>query len=167
MTLKRPTAENAAEARALVYRCLARREYSRMELRQKLQRAGVAPAVADGVLEELTGLGVVDDRRFAESFTRARVERGYGPERLRYELRTHGLSDQMIADALAPYAREWQRRLERLAEKRRALDSRGDAASQARNARYLVRRGFNTQAVNDTVLKSLKRKGRVDDEEVE
>jgi len=151
----------------LVYRCLARREHSRLELQNKLAQAGVAADIGAAVLAELIDLGVVDDHRFAESFTRARVERGYGPERLRQELRTHGLSDELIAVTLAPYAQEWQRRLERLAERRNMTDGHADIATQARHARFLRRRGFNAQAVNKIVLQGLKRKGRADDEEVE
>ncbi len=151
----------------MVYRCLARREYSRLELQNKLAQAGVAAEVMAAVLTDLAGQGVVDDRRFAESFARARVERGYGPERLRQELRNHGLKDELIAATLAPYAHEWQRRLERLAERRNMTGDPADVATQARHARFLRRRGFNAQAVHKIVLQGLKRKGRADDEEVE
>lgn len=71
---------------------LARREYARCELEQKLHRRFPDATAAIGpVLDQLEHEGLLSDTRFLESFTRSRVNRGYGPLRIAGELRNRGL----------------------------------------------------------------------------
>ena len=72
---------------------LARREQSRCELEEKLQRRFPDATAAIGpVLDSLEHEGLLSDARFLENFTRSRVRRGYGPRRIAADLRQRGVT---------------------------------------------------------------------------
>ena len=52
---------------------LARRDYSRADLRDKLIAAGASRAEADAVLDEIAGLGYLSDARFANALVRQKT----------------------------------------------------------------------------------------------
>ncbi len=66
------------QARSVALRLLARREHSRYELALKLRQRRIPPDVFDPVLDEYECEGWLDDDRFAEIYTRQRIERVTG-----------------------------------------------------------------------------------------
>ncbi len=132
---------------------LARREHSRQELHMRLAREGYPDDEIDKALADLVESNYQSDRRFAEMMVRSRIRQGYGPARLRAELRTHHLPDDLIAGLLAEAEADW------LAQARAQLQRRyGDAAphdyrERAKRMQFLVRRGFDpatARAATDT-----------------
>lgn len=95
-----------AKCMAAGVRLLAGREYSRLELTNKLSRRFSAEAV-DAVVDELVDLKVLDDQRYGEAFCRSRVERGYGPGYIARELERNGLDAELIDTFLEPYQDQW------------------------------------------------------------
>ena len=75
---------------------LARREHSARELSHKLKSRDYDEVSIQAVIESLIDEGLQSDDRFAEQFTRSRVEKGYGPIRIRQELRERGIADSPI-----------------------------------------------------------------------
>ncbi|HEY7018912.1 MAG TPA: regulatory protein RecX [Gaiellaceae bacterium] len=126
-----------AEALAVAKRALARREHSSRSLQERLLRAGVTADEAGEVVEELRGLGLVDDARFAEERARVLAERGKGDAAIRFELERAGVDGEGIEEALASVEPEPER-AERLVERR--------GASPA-TARLLASRGFDEAVV--------------------
>jgi regulatory protein len=117
-------------------RLLAGREYSRLELANKLSRRFSAEVI-DAVVEELISLKVLDDERYGEAFCRSRVERGYGPGYIARELEQNGLGTELVDTLLEPYQGQWFERALAQAQKahrpkRRSfqpsLDPQDDAA---------------------------------------
>lgn len=94
-------APDSDAVREAAVRLLARREHSRSELRGKLARKlGVeVEDVLDEVLDALADQGLQSDDRFAQSFCRLRAEKGYGPIRIRAELRQRGVGDAVVERA--------------------------------------------------------------------
>jgi len=150
-----PTAVRSLKARALQW--LAQREQSRVELRRKLLRqaraelasdeheerlANVAEQV-DAVLDWLEANGYLSAERFVESRVHARAAR-YGNLRIRQELQQHqlGLSGE-LAQTLG--ATEIDRA--RTVRARRFTELPRDATERARQARFLIGRGFSSDAV--------------------
>src|SRR3546814_2403115 len=80
------------------------RGHSRKELAKKLAARGVAREDAEAAVERMAAEGWQDDARFATSLARMRAGSGYGPIRIRAELRTHGLEEVVIVQAFAPLA---------------------------------------------------------------
>ena len=83
---------------------LARREHSRSELENKLiLKFKQANTEADPdfrvllqkMLDQLSNLGLQDDARFAEAYVRSRLRRGFGPDRISFELRHKGVSESL------------------------------------------------------------------------
>jgi regulatory protein len=122
---------------------LSRREHSALELRRKLLQRGFAESEVDQALARLSERGLQDDVRFAQTLGRMRAGSGHGPQRLRAELAQHGLSAELVADAVATAgdAEEWQQRALELA-RRRWPQGVSDLREKRRLADFLARRGF-------------------------
>ncbi|MBY5938952.1 regulatory protein RecX [Marinobacter nauticus] len=132
------------QARSVALRLLARREHSRYELAIKLRQRRIPPDVFDPVLDEYECEGWLDDDRFAEIYSRQRIEAGYGPLRILAELQQRGVSQ--TPECLSSVAEEeWCRRAVRARDKRFGLaDVQGDLPEKLRQARFLARRGFSS-----------------------
>jgi len=137
--------------RTRALRWLSQREHSRQELRDKLLRAGGQQADADEVealLDQLAAHGYLSDERFIESRVHARRAR-FGNRRIELELRKHGvtpgadLQAQLRASELARAREVWRKKFGgRVA---------GGAAERARQARFLIARGFSSEVVRKVV----------------
>lgn len=126
---------------------LARREQSRRELRRKLDQGGYAGSEADAALTRLANQHYQDDERFAGVLLRNRAAQGYGPLRIRMELKTHGLSDAAIRRLLDEAGVDWN--ASAAAQLRRHYGGRPatDRAEQGKRAQFLLRRGFAAATV--------------------
>ncbi|WP_188796861.1 regulatory protein RecX [Dyella nitratireducens] len=128
---------------------LARRDHSRKELRQKLDRSGYARDEASEALERLGEQHYQDDERFAETLIRNRSAQGYGPMRLRVELKSHGLSDARIRSLLDAADVDWTESAAVQLRRRYGVVGTTDPAERARRAQFLLRRGFPAATVRD------------------
>jgi regulatory protein len=128
---------------------LARREHSRQELENKLRRRFEARELATA-LEKLAEEGLQSDERFAVSFTRERLLRGYGPRRIEAELKQRGVASRPIDRALLEVPDEesltWRDVARDAEEKKFGPAPPKDYEDKARRMRFLYRRGF---AVDD------------------
>lgn len=137
--------ENAVRERAL--RLLASREHSRLELERKLRAKGHHLAAIARVLDELSATDLVSNQRTAEALAAARSAKGYGPLRLRQELRQRGLEEELIAPLLERDRGDWLDLLVRVAEKKFGSAPASDPKDLARRARFLEYRGFPPELV--------------------
>ncbi|QWT22437.1 recombination regulator RecX [Bacillus sp. NP157] len=125
---------------------LARREHSRRQLGQKLGRGGFSREETATAIERLGDQGYQDDGRFAESLVRSRVGQGYGPARLKAELRSQGIPDARIRELIDNVDVDWHAlAAEQL--RRRYGGATADTAERARRAQFLLRRGFAAATV--------------------
>jgi len=141
-------------------RLLARREHSTLELKRKLHAKEFLKTDITSVIERLYNNGLQSDQRFAECYTRMRIGRGCGPVRLRLELRERGVAEELINDALKPYADKWTSIAERIYHKRfgsedseDAENGRGDGAkkysiTKQKQIRFLIHKGFDNEQIN-------------------
>ncbi len=142
-------------------RLLTVRARTRAELAAQLTKRGYPDDVAERVLDRLGDVGLVDDRDFAEQWVRSRrVNAGKGKRALASELRTKGVEDEVIADALADIDAGAERaRAEQLvAEKlrRERLTDDGDDTKVARRlVAMLARRGYGQSMAFDVVKVAL------------
>ncbi|WP_191225036.1 regulatory protein RecX [Billgrantia desiderata] len=142
--------ERASSPRDDAIRLLARREYARAELAQRLAaRAHSAEAIA-ACLDTLVDEGLQSDTRFVESFVRSRIARGQGPLKVRAELERRGVERALIAAALAEAEREGEVDWFELAAAtlaRRYSQPDGTPRERARRERFLASRGFEFEHV--------------------
>jgi len=147
--------EPLAEARESAIRLLARREHAVLELRHKLQQRGFAPAIIETVLQQLVAEDLLSDNRYAEIYVLSRIDKGYGPWRIRRELSERGVSEEIITTVLQNFDNDWMAKLAALHRKRFAALPPDHSAEQAAQIRFLRQRGFTLEQIN-TLFQSLR-----------
>jgi regulatory protein len=144
--VKKP--EVSLRVRAMRY--LARREFSRAELHDKLLVYVQEGEDLNAVLDELVKRGWLSDARATTQLVHAKRNR-FGSQRIAYELRQKGIPENLIDEAM-PELKEneldtvrevWQRKFGNIAQ---------DAKEKSRQMRFLQYRGFSM----DVILKVLK-----------
>lgn len=149
-TRRRPEFEDTEEAaRAAAVRLLARREYARGELEQRLRSRGYGRERVTAVLAELEQDGYLSDARFAEHVVRTRIDRGNGPMKIRAELSRHGVADAEIERALADAECDFAALAAEARERRFGEAGPRDLSDKARQARFLAQRGFRSEDMRD------------------
>lgn len=124
---------------------LARRDYSRIELRRKLAPHAESEDQLDALLDELEAQRWLSNDRFAEQLVTRRSAR-FGMQRIRQELAQHKLDPELVSPLLDDLKRtERQRALEVWQRKFGELPA--DAAERARHQRFLMQRGFSGDAI--------------------
>ncbi|HEX5488534.1 MAG TPA: regulatory protein RecX [Rhodanobacteraceae bacterium] len=126
---------------------LVRREYSQRELRTRLERAGCDEAESESAIRKLRDQHYQDDDRFGGMIVRARVGQGYGPARIRAELRSHGLADPAIERLLDGAGVEWNALALAQMRKKYGRKPAADHAERGKRAAFLLRRGFSAATV--------------------
>ena len=126
---------------------LARREHSRLELARKLDRKGHDAEAVTEALDAAEAEGLLSDERFAESYARARQEKGYGPVRIRAELRERGVTAELAGRCLEALDADWRALAGAVREKRFGAGKPREAAERARQSRFLQYRGFDADLV--------------------
>jgi regulatory protein len=139
--------DKAAELEQAAVRLLATREHSRAELRRKLTARGGEASAVEGVLDALAERRLQSDARYAEQYVAQRAARGYGPARIRAELRERGIDDAVIADWLDERDPVWKERIAEVARKRFGAAGPADFGDRARRARFLEYRGFGAELI--------------------
>ncbi len=133
-----------SDIRMAAMNLLSRREYLRAELEQKLNRRFGADAadLLHAVLDDLARENLQCDERFLESYLRHRSARGYGPERLRQELRQKGVDSTALELALEAADIDWAQLARDARAKKFGLAEPQDFKEKARQLRFLQYRGF-------------------------
>jgi regulatory protein len=126
---------------------LARREHSRRELKTKLHQSGYEGDEATLAIERLGEQHYQDDDRFAEILVRTRAAQGYGPQRIRAELKTHAVPDARIRELLDGAGVDWEASAADQLRRRYGGKGPADHAERARRAQFLLRRGFAAATV--------------------
>jgi len=151
LNLSNPLADDSAEAcqqsYATALRLLARREHSELELRHKLSGRHFTDSIVDTVVMQLVEQGLLSDQRFAEVYVRGRFERGYGPLRIRAELRERGVSGDLMEQMLAELSSSWVESAGRQRSKRFGHRFPGDYRERAKQMCFLQRRGFTAEQI--------------------
>ena len=135
-----------AEIHDIAVRYLTRREYGIEELRRKLEQRGCDPAISEKVVSDLADQNLVSDQRFTEMYVRTRMRHLFGPLKIRGELRSRGISDYLIAQALPEDQDTWFENASQWAAKR--CHGELDYAGRAKIYRGLSNRGFTHEQAN-------------------
>ncbi len=151
MELDEETAEalqasaRASAARAAAASIIGSRALSKQELTSRLVKKGNEASDAQAAADWLEDIGAVNDADYAASLARHYGGRGYGPARVREELRRRGVDRAL-----------WDAALEEMPEAAEALDKlirkicRGELSDPREKKRVsdaLLRRGFGWSEV--------------------
>jgi regulatory protein len=138
-----PKAPRTVKARAVAH--LARREYSRAELRAVLLKGGATSDEVDGALEDLTQQGLLSDARFAHAVVRQKSG-GYSRRAISKSLKAKGVTGEAADDALAGHDVDDSAALVALWRRRFGAPPNNDR-EKARQIRFLQSRGFALSAI--------------------
>lgn len=140
-----------AKIKSYIYRLLARREYSVSQLQQKLLQKGYLDEDVQKVINEFIASGTISDRRYTESLIRYRQSQGYGPLRVRQELQSRGIPQEMIEDHLDITDNAWFLEISRVWRKKFKGQYPATLKDRGKQIRFLQYRGF-THAQIEAVL---------------
>jgi regulatory protein len=124
-------------------RLLTRREHSRLEIAQKLASKGFNEKLAAAVLNELTQKNWQDDKRFAEGYARQRQRKGFGPQRIAYELQQKGIKTEAISAITHNPEQDWLEQLEIVCRKKYPNPGEMSLEERGKCFRFLLQRGFS------------------------
>jgi regulatory protein len=144
---RRPRREKSLLARALGY--LARREHSRAELARKLAPHAESAEQLASLLATLEAKNLLSEARFVEVLARSRGAR-FGAARIRQELRAHQVRDDLVGLAVEQLRQSEFERARALWERKFGTPA-ADAATRARQMRFLAGRGFSTEVIRKVV----------------
>jgi len=111
---------------------------------RKLEARQFDSATAQSVADYCLQQGWQSDQRFAEAYLRFRSQKGYGPRRINAELRERGVDPAVISAAMKEADVDWAELAESQLCKRLKASSGNDAKEKARQQRFLLYRGFET-----------------------
>ncbi|WP_428353434.1 regulatory protein RecX [Methyloprofundus sp.] len=128
-------------------RYLMRREHSQQELVQKVSAKGFVKQDVEQVIGELIEQGLQSDARFAESYARSRVHKGFGPLRIQAELQQRGAGKYPFDMAVEDIAGSWQELLEQVYSKKYGNKPILDLREKLKRCHFLQQRGFPNELV--------------------
>ena len=131
----------------------ARMESCTFDVRRKALKAMEGDAdAADRIVSSLVKDRFVDDRRYAAAFAREKSSlQGWGPVKIRFQLRAKGVSEAIIAEALQEVDPEKvASKLDKLAADRYRL-LKGDPQCRLKLLKALLSRGYGYDEVEAAV----------------
>ncbi len=163
-TSKRMSGRPVSEEYALgkLARLCSASEHCRREMADKCAKWGLAHESAERVVQRLVQEGFVDDARFATLYVRDKARfAGWGPVKVRMQLKLKGVDESAAADAIAAFdACEWHALLVKaLKAKLRTMPAPPDSddglaygsKAFASLVRFAMQRGFEYDEVRNAV----------------
>lgn len=133
--------------RETITRLLARREHSYRELTEKCIARGFERQLVVKVLAWFQSHDLQSEDRFAQSLSRSRAQRGYGPQRIRAELREHDIPAEMAENALASSDVDWFEMARETGKRKFGDRPSEDWQTQQKKKRYLHYRGYDSEQI--------------------
>ncbi len=126
---------------------LARREHSVYELTRKLKQRDFENDEIDAAIATLQQDNLQSDSRFIESIVNYRINAGFGPIKIRYELRQKGVSEGLVDDYFSGLDIDWQSSMAGQRIKKFGDSLPVDYKEKMKQARFLQNRGFSPESV--------------------
>ena len=141
----------SSEAFTIVYNkaldLVSRREHSRHELRQKLnKRFPETMPIIEEALDKLVLNNILDDERFVEMYLNARARKGFGPKKIEMELYSKKVDSMLIGNAIEAYESWTENAKNELKKKFKGIKPT-DYKTKMKQKQFLFNRGFSTQII--------------------
>jgi len=126
---------------------LARREHSVSELTRKLKQREFEDDAIHAAIVALQQDNLQSDSRFLESVVNYRINAGFGPIKIRYELRQKGIIDDLVDNYLSSLDVDWEASMAGQRIKKFGNAIPVDYKEKMKQARFLQNRGFSPESV--------------------
>lgn len=128
-------------------RLLTRRDHSRKEIQDKLAVKGYNRSQVSAIIDDLARQSWQDDTRYAEIYARMRSHKGFGPLRIAYELKQHGIEAHTVDKVLRATSDNWSNLMEQVYNKKYPESVAMDNNERAKRIRFLLQRGFSSAMI--------------------
>ena len=126
---------------------LSRREHSYKELFDKLKLRDFDTNDISHALDKLKSENLLNDERFTGSYVHYRVQKGFGPLRIKNELSDKGVDSELIQNQMAEYEAVWFEMMVKQRNKKFGEKIPSDYKEKMKQARFLQNRGFAAESV--------------------
>ncbi len=141
-------AESQKNIREICLRLLTRRDYSQLELLDRLIKKDFDRAESQIIIDDLAEQGWQSDLRFAESYARYRIKKGYGPIKIGYELQQRGVESFDLDTVVFDLADDWDDLLKQVYERKYSDEKSLLSKEWLKRSRFLQQRGFSWELIN-------------------
>ena len=128
-------------------RLLSTREHSFSELERKLNKNDDCHDDVLAVIEQLRDEDLQSDDRFTEAYIHSRLQRGFGPVRIRQELRERSISDELISLHLQINNSQWNQQVCQVREKKYGKLVPTSYPDKMKQSQFLQYRGFTSEQI--------------------
>ncbi len=142
MPLSTETAECRKQIRHQAIRYLSYREHAVDELRHKLCIKFNETDEIDLILTQLLAEDLLSEQRYADAYLRARVNKGFGPDRIRAELIHKGIHKSLIEQTLKTSEINWAQQIRKVWVKKFDGNKPDNLQMQLTQSKFLQHRGF-------------------------
>ncbi|MEO8849194.1 MAG: regulatory protein RecX [Casimicrobiaceae bacterium] len=132
--------------RASAIRMLARREYGRAELTQRLVRRGAPADEVEGVLNEMQQLGLLSDARYAHSLV-TQMSGRYSRRTIEHTMKSQSVEAEAVADVNSELSVIDDAADALALLTRRFPDPPANDREKARQVRFLQSRGYSLSLI--------------------
>lgn len=121
-------------------------------MQRKLSNKDFAIEEITKVIEELAQQDLQSDKRFLESYVNMRVNRGFGPIRIKQELHERGINKDLIKQSDIFTFFDWQELLQKARIKKFGLTAVQNFQEKSKQIRYLVYKGFDLELIKNILI---------------
>ena len=140
----------SSELLSLIYNkaldILSRREHSAYELKLKLHKKYEAISEIEEVITKLESNNLLNDFRFAETYTRIRKRKGFGPNKIHYELTNKGIKES-ISNEIISAEDSWEDAALQAFRKKYKDGISEDIKERLKQKNFLHNRGFSFKEI--------------------
>lgn len=147
---------HGSRLRSYAFAVLTRKEYSKVELIEKLALYAESRDEVISLVEELSAQHYQSDQRVAEMMLSSQKRKGKGPNQIKIKLKNKKVDSALIAEELKET--DWAEQAYQLKVKKYGLDVTKDQKLKAKQMRFLMYRGFEM----DAIIKAISRKPNED-----
>ncbi|MDY6820045.1 MAG: regulatory protein RecX [Deferribacterota bacterium] len=138
-------------AKKYLYKILARRDYTKYELKLKLKnKFSLDEDSIDKIIKDLENNHLIDDKRYKNLFIENKIRNGYGLVYIKYTLYKKGIeaSEEEIYNIASKNGYNFKDIMNDLLEKK-------NLKSVEKKYNFLIRRGFTAQEVKDILKEEI------------
>lgn len=145
---------SALKARSYAFLLLKYRQRSEKEIIDRLKKKKFPEELINETIVFLREKKFIDDLAFSQAWIRERLAHSIGPRRLKQELKSKGISEEIIENNLREAQESYSEAetvRELAASRFNRLKNVEPGAAKRRIYAYLLRRGFSPETVIDTI----------------
>ena len=139
------------KAKRYIFRLLKFRIRTESEITQRLRKKGFTEKIIEELIRYFKDANLINDSLFASQWLNERLNRGYGIERIKWELKQKGISEEYIQELIAKnevLEKENDMLYKVMKEKIKKIDPNLESfKKKAILYRYLIQRGFSQSKV--------------------